>query len=113
MKKKLYLIKIVLAIVVLILLASPILAKVGVSALKEESMKISRGMSLVFASLILLAVLPWFNKYLASFMMLIVGLGLSRGLLRVGEQDIVKTFMSMKFGLGFGFRGWLSSAWGE
>ncbi len=104
MKKNLSLTKIIFGIILIILIALPIVSGIGIEVMKEESMKISRGMTLFFTSLILLVALPFFNKQFASIILFLVALGLARGFIRVAEQDIVRTYMSMIFGLKFGLK---------
>ncbi len=84
-----------------LLLSFPLVQAQGISSMLDTA-QYSRGMMLFFLCLAILIAFPFINKQIKSIMLIPFLFILGRGLIRIGEQDIVKAFTSVLPGLKVG-----------
>jgi SOS response regulatory protein OraA/RecX len=68
-----------------------------------ETAEYSRGMMLFYVCAVILIAFPFVNKQIKSLLMIPFAILLARGIMRLGEQDIVKLILSIPYGVKIGF----------
>ena len=102
MNKKKLIMQIIVAVAVLFFVQLAIAKAAGYESLFQEPL-LSRGMMMYFIAFPLLLAMPYLNKTLKTFVIYILLFSLSRGIMRVtDEQDPIKVIASMPQGIVLG-----------
>lgn len=90
--------------VFILMLMPSVFSRAGFESLFEAQIA-SRGMLLYFAAFVVLLSIPFMNRYLAIVAVYFVAFALSRGLMRItDEQDTIRTVYSIGAGFELGLK---------